>query len=321
MHPLRRIGNAGPVRPELRKALAGAYSEGTFRRGGGGEGGAWADTLESRSRALVEEARAVVSDLPLAELIRYYREDPYYKLLVYRPKLRLTDFYADSLCLRVMLGFDDYFLRLRRGMLGDLMKELFDDAEPPAFEFFMNPALGLIPKPGLPGFTHPKSLAVMNGVVRLHYRGVVRQVATKLARMVPGRHRETLGWLQIHAAGLEETEAKLKAFDFSFSPEYQDGKTFLRLKYAVEKQFSQHKFYRIFVARKDNEGNGIFTTGMFHLEGLLSGFSNLEEDGGFLEGLSRRSAGTAVQVRACVRVLSLARKTLRYLSMLETEKP
>jgi len=246
----------------------------------------------------LEELNRAVSrfhtEVPLAEMIRYYQQDPYYRFVIYPPRLDLRDFYYNSLRMKILAQLDERFRDVRIGVVGRLINSLFR-TEPPELEYFSSGTSSTISKLGLPTFHYVRSLGILYGFIVARYRKDIQEFIRLLNRVFPQRDKDTSGELAFHAAGVEDVADKIKAFDERFSPDADDGKNFLRLRYAVEKDKEQHKPYRVFVAQKDREAKELLNKGIEHIQAVYHVFRTLTDEPttGLEERFAAYEAGSA----------------------------
>jgi hypothetical protein len=230
--------------------------------------------LRSALRKLRDEVERIHGRLPLVEIIKYFREDPYYRFLVYMPRLSLRDYYSSSLTLSVMGQIEGRLADVRMGVTGRMITEIFD-AEPPEFEFFRESAFAWANKLGTPATRYVKSLNVLYNYIRLRYFGGLHEFVQGLARAVSNRQRDLQSAMLFHASGLHDLMDKIHAYDESFSPDSDDGKSLLRMRSAMEKDASLQRSIRITLAQKDREARGLLEKGIEHVDGLRIAFGEV----------------------------------------------
>jgi hypothetical protein len=191
------------------------------------------------------------------------------------PKLRLREFYQSYLKMRVLSQLDERFGDVRAGVISRMTEELFGGNSPP-FEYFRPAVLTAPAKLGLPRFRHVRSANILYNFLRQVYRTRLQEMVRILARVLPVRQRDSSSELVVRVAGVEEALADLEGFDHSFSPDSDDGKAFLRLRYGVEKDITLHRSYRNMVQHKDREVRSIVDLGLEHLRGLRRVFGNMQ---------------------------------------------
>ncbi|TVR59168.1 MAG: hypothetical protein EA426_08670 [Spirochaetaceae bacterium] len=216
--------------------------------------------------------RSFFRSFPIGDIIRVESGDPYYRFQVYVPRIRLKEFYVSALQEKVATELDKRFPELRMGIVDRMKKDVFGSEVLPDFEFYRSSAQSTILSLGLPTFRYVKSLNVLYAFLLQHYRGTVHDLVRILQRNMPFRRREVGNDLVLHAAGLEDVLDTIREFDYSFSPESEEGKAFFRVRYSVEKDISQQRSYRNIVAQKDREAKALVEKGLEHLNGVESIF-------------------------------------------------
>ncbi|MFQ3620299.1 MAG: DUF5312 family protein [Spirochaetales bacterium] len=267
--------------------------------------------------SLVAQAQKVFKEVPFVELIRYYRADPYFRIIIYQPKIQLRDFYIASLTLKVFSDFDAFFSKIRFDILEDLIRELFGNTPLQEFQYYMNTRLNLIPKQGYPGFTHYRSLVVLNNFILRVYKGNIQDTLHMLNRSISNRVRESISGMLIHASGIEEVENRLAKFDASFAPDAEAGKVISIVKLVLDKDPKQQKLYRTTIAEKDKEGKAILEKALTHLEALLLGLQTVYKDRVFLKETSKRYPTIESKISFSIKGLLYGTKALRYLAAME----
>lgn len=226
-------------------------------------------TLEQDIRSLNDAAAAFVKQVPLTDIIRYHRDDPYYRVVVYMPKVNLKEFYYSALRIELLQQIDARFDNVHHSAIEQLIEETFGH-HPPDFPNFRSGGGSTVSKLGLPTFRHVRSLNILFNYIQIVYRRVIRQRLTVIHRAVSGRNRDLSNELSFYTGGLEDVADKIIAFDESFSPESEEGKTFYRIRYSVEKDVTQQRIYRSMVAQRERQSRALLDKGLEYLQGMLT---------------------------------------------------
>jgi len=251
----------------------------------GSDGGA-SESEDGERRGLVNEicdqlaglhaaANRLSARVPFAEIVRFYRKDPWHKIVAYMPRLRLRDFYQSYLRMRILSQLDERFPEVRAGAVSRMTEDLFG-AAPTPFEYFRPAVLTAPATLGLPVFRHIRSASVLHNFLRQVYRPRLQEMARLMSRVLPVRQRDSSSELVTHVAGIERAMADLDDFDSSFAPDSDDGKAFFRVRYGVEKDITLHRSYRNIVQQKDREVRTIVDKAMGHLRGLRQVFATIQ---------------------------------------------
>jgi hypothetical protein len=230
--------------------------------------------MRDQIHALHKAARSLARRVPFADLIRYYTRDPWLRIKAYLPELRLREFYRSYLMIRILSQLDEQFPSIRRGVVDRMSDELFDGTPPPMTYF--RPGVQITPEtPGTPGFTHMRSLTTTFNFLRFVYRGRMQEMVRTLSRILPVRQRDSSSDLIAHVSGIEEALADIEDFDESFSPDSQDGKSYYRVRYQVEKDLTMQRSFRNVVSQRDREAVAIVDKATEHIVGLGSVFDTI----------------------------------------------
>jgi len=233
-------------------------------------------SLRKALRSAKDQAERLHRSLPIADIIKYFREDPYYRFLVYVPRLNLREYYASALTVSILGQLESRFEDVRMGVIGRMITHIFG-TEPPEFENFRSSSFAWVKGIGLPTIRYVKSVNILYNYIRLHYFGELHELVQALSRIIPARYREEQSSMVFHAAGLEDLMDKIHAFDLSFSPDTDEGKSLIRMRTAMEKDPSLQRSFRIIMAQKDRDARSLLDKGAEHIQGLQNAFSNLRQ--------------------------------------------
>jgi hypothetical protein len=234
-----------------------------------------AGQAEQMARALAELAAAAGQfdrRIPLLDLLRYFRRDPYLRLEFSIPRLQLRPTYASLLrekFLRQLAGQLSIVKqnvierRLRDIFRSEQLLELFYYNDRPAFDFR---------KLGLPHFAHTRSLTVLYNFLAKVYKGFVQEAIQAANSYVYAGNRIVQTRLLQSAGGLEELEAKIVLLDRSLSPDEEDGRALTAFRTRISTDSSQQKLYRGFIVQKDKEARDLLEQGIDHLQGIKRHF-------------------------------------------------
>jgi len=202
----------------------------------------------------------------ISDLIRYYRNDPYYRFLAYVPTINLKDFYLATLRMKLLEGLDAQYIEIRRMVVDNLRTQLFPNGAM-EMEFFKRYPCGT-PKNNLPGFRCIPSIFLLYSFLHIQFMGNLRDVFRGIIRMLPTRNRDNGSEILFHTTGLEGILDRLAALDHRFSGDSDEGKSFMRMKTSIDKDLTQERQYRAFVAQYDKDNRDLLEEGIEHLRAL-----------------------------------------------------
>ena len=233
------------------------------------------EELRDQLRALHAAVGMLSRTTPLADLIRYHTRNPWLRIKPYMPRLELREFYRSYLMIRVLGRLDEVFPEVRRGVVDRMTAELFGD-DVPSLTYYragmqLTPAGG-----GYAAFAHMRSLTVAYAFLRSHYSGRMQECLRILSRILPVRQRDSSSDLITHVSGLEEALADIEHFDAGFSTDSDDGKAYLLIRYAVEKDPTMQRSLRNLIQQRDREAAVLVDRTTEHLVGLAAVFDSIQ---------------------------------------------
>lgn len=234
-------------------------------------------TMRAAITRVVTECRTVRANVPLVDIIRFFRNDPYYRFLAYVPKLKLRDFYYSNLKIEMLQELDRRFNDLRMGVLGQLTQETFPQGLQ-QFEYFHPEIQSAIKRAGVGQLLVYRSLQVVQTFVQSVYRAGLLEFMRIIGRLMPVRTRQTGVDLTLIIAAMDDVAERLRSFDQSFSPDADDGKTFYRFRYtSSDRDPSQVSAYKALVLQKDRDATAIIEKFQDQLRSLHQAFMAIKK--------------------------------------------
>jgi hypothetical protein len=224
---------------------------------------------------LVDSANEFLRKTPLLEMLRYFRKDPYYKLVFAVPRFQAKPLYVSGLRERILAQLEERITVVKKRVIEIKIKEIFKTdqlfemfyyVETPSFDYA---ALEL------PYFSYTKTLKILYNYLSKIYKGYIQETLQITNAYLVSGNRIIQTRLNQYAAGLEELEAKLVLLDRSLAPDEDDGKTLLRLRHRLSTDLNQQKLYRNFVVQKDKEARDLIDQGIEYLIGIKRVYDDL----------------------------------------------
>ncbi len=224
---------------------------------------------------LVNSANEFIKKIPTLDLIRYFRRDPYYKLVFATPRFHAKPLYVEGLKDRILGQLEERIIAVKKNVIEAKIKEIFKSDQ--LYEMFYyvetrsfdNEALEL------PYFSYTKSVKILYNYLSRIYKGYIQETLQIVNTYIVSGNRIIQTRLNQYAAGLEELEAKLVLLDRSLAPDEDDGKTLLRLRHRLATDLTQQKLYRAFVLQKNREARELVDQGMEYLVGIKRVYDDL----------------------------------------------
>jgi hypothetical protein len=225
--------------------------------------------------ALAREVEGFSAGIPLLDLLRFFRRDPYYNLMFNPPRLYLKSLYFTTLKARIGKELEEKLETIKERVIlrkiedvlrGHRMVEVSFYRENQGFDFR---------KLGLPSFSHVRSLTFVYNYLLSPYRMMVQEAVQIVANTALASNRITQNRLTSALSGLEDLEAKIMLFDRSLSPEEEDGKQIARFRFNVSTDLLLQKSYRAFVSQKDREARELIERARDSLAGVKRIFDEI----------------------------------------------
>ncbi|MBN2049340.1 MAG: hypothetical protein JW760_02750 [Spirochaetales bacterium] len=234
--------------------------------------------IRSMTAAIQDVHRKVAAfnhHIPLAELIRYFTKDPYYQLVFYIPKMHLRDIYYHIMREKIVTELEERYQEIRKLYIQREINTLFQGKQLIPFHNYREYASIDYKKMGVPFFVHTRSLNLLYNFIKMNYREQIQGIIQLLQKGLLAQNRITQDRLLRHAAALEEVEDKIRLFDYSLSPESEDGKSFQRLRFMLASDPSQQRMYKTLVLQKERTVKSLISLGEESLEGLRKLFEEI----------------------------------------------
>jgi len=223
-------------------------------------------------------------------LIRALLDDPYYRLIVYVPKIDIPGFYRNMKKMSLRGEFEEVIHQVRQEALTQERTELFQGVKMRALHFYRSYSSIDYNKLGVTSFRYYQGLLVLYNFLVIYYKGAVQRVLQLVENLIPEQDRITRERLQKHASSAEDVLYKIGELDDSLSGEQDDGKSFLKLRFENSLDSGQRRIYQNVVMKKDREALELLTKGKEALRGILLLFNEFlqNRDMQVQSGLSKK---------------------------------
>ena len=225
--------------------------------------------------ALAKEIDAFDGAIPLLDLLRYFRRDPWYQLMLNPPHLQLKNLYFTTLKTRLGVELEERLGTIKERVIDRKIQELLKGQRMTDFSYYReNPDFDFR-KLGLPYFASIRSLTLVYNYLQLHFKGTMQEAAQIVAGTALANNRILSSRLMQNISGLEDLEARIVLFDRSLSPDEEDGKQLGRFRFSVATDLLLQKTYRAFVAQKDRDARDLIEKSRDFLTGVRKIFDDI----------------------------------------------
>ena len=209
--------------------------------------------LRADVMALATEIDSFELAVPLLDLLRFFRRDPWFQLVFNPPRLYLKSIYFSTLKARLGQELGERLETIKERVIGKKIQEVLKGQRLVEFMYYKeNPDFDFR-KLGLPYFGCIRSLSLMYNYLLQQFKGVMQEAAQVVAGTALANNRILQSRLMQNISGLEDLEARIVLFDRSLSPDEEDGKQLGRFRFSVATDLLLQKTYRAFISQKDRE--------------------------------------------------------------------
>jgi hypothetical protein len=231
--------------------------------------------LRSDIMELGREIDAFEAAVPLLDLLRWFRRDPWYQLVFNAPKLYLRTLAFSTLKARLSVQLEEKVGAIKERVINRKVDELLKGQKPVEFVYYKTTPDFDFRKLSLPYFSCIRSLALVYNFLLQQFKGATQEAAQLAAGTVLANNRITQTRLGQNISGLEDLEARIVLFDRSLSPDEEDGKQMARFRIAVATDLLLQKTYRAFVQQKDREARDLIDKAREYLAGVRKVFDEI----------------------------------------------
>ncbi len=225
--------------------------------------------------ALAKEIDAFEAAVPLLDLLRYFRKDPWFQLAFNAPRLYLKSLYFTTLKARLGVELEERLGTIKERVINRKIQEALKGQRMIEFSYYReNPEFDFR-KLNLPYFSCIRSLTLVYNYLQLHFKGAMQEAAQIVAGTALANNRIVQSRLSQNISGLEDLEARIVLFDRSLSPDEEDGKQLGRFRFSVATDLLLQKSYRAFIGQKDRDARDLIEKARDFLTGVRKIFDDV----------------------------------------------
>lgn len=248
------------------------------------------DTFIEDIRNLQGAVQKFMTTVSLPQLIRAFKEDPYYRLVVYVPTIEIQDFYRNMKKLSLRNEIEEIIKQVRQESLTKERGRLFEGVKMKALHYYRSYSSIDYEKMGITSFRFYQGLLVLYNFLTVYYKGPIQRILQILEGFIGEQDRITRERMLKYASAAEDVLYKIRELDDSLSPDQDDGKKFQRLRFESNLDPVQKRIYLTTVGSKDTEAKDLLMKGRDAQRGIRLLFKDFTENQDSLvqEGLARK---------------------------------
>jgi len=231
--------------------------------------------LRADVMALVKEVDGFDAAIPLLDLLRFFRRDPWFQLVVNAPHLYLRNLYQGTLKTRLGVELEERIAAVKEQVISRKIQELLRGIPMVEFEYYRDSPDIDFRKLSLPSFSCVRSLTLIYNYLRMQFKGATQEAAQIVSATALANNRILQSRLSQQISGLEDLEARLVLFDRSLSPDEDDGKQMAKARVGLATDLTLQKAWRALVAQKDREARDLIEKAREFLTGVRKIFDDI----------------------------------------------
>jgi len=235
------------------------------------------DDLRSKIQDLVKQASAFQRAVPLLDLVRWFRKDPWYQIIANPPRLYLKSLYFTTLKARLGAELSRHLTAIQEQVVSRRISEVLKAKKQVELPHYRIPEDVDLKSMHLPGFSFARSLTFLYNYLLQQFRGAFQEAAQLLGGTILANNRLLQNRISLGIAGLEDMEARIVLFDRSLSSDEEDGRILERYLTTLANDPVTQKAFRSLVVQKDREARELVEKAKEYLATLRGIFDDLIE--------------------------------------------
>ena len=231
--------------------------------------------IEDSISAIIDVSHKFNLKVPISDLIRYFKKNPYFKIMFYLPKIDLKEFYRNTLSIKIIDKLEDMYPEIQKRYIILETERLFKGQRFSGFQHYREYSSIDYEKLGVSPFSQIKALELVYNYMACFFKGYIQETIRLLERGILSQNRLIRDSMVQYAAALEDVEEKIRIFDESLAPDSEDGKLFNKFRFSMAKDPIQQKMYRKIVIQKDREAKSLSELGLESVSGIKRVFTEI----------------------------------------------
>ncbi len=233
--------------------------------------------LRGRIQELGKQAYTFQRAVPLMDLVRWFRRDPWYQLVANPPRLHLKSLYFATLKARLGAELSQHLNTIQEQVVTRRIAEVLRGRKQVELPHCKLPEDVDLRSMHLPGFSCIRSLTFLYNYLVQQFRGAMQEAAQLIGVTLLVNNRLLQNRISLSIAGLEDLEARIVLYDRSLSSDEEDGRILAHYLDTLANDPTTQKAYRSLVAQKDREARELIDKSKEYLATLRGIFDDLIE--------------------------------------------
>lgn len=221
-----------------------------------------------------QAARDFYETVPLPDLIRYFRKNPYYRIRIVHERMDLKAFFTTARKIIMREYIEERLDAVREEATERNIREIFAEGDVERLKNYRTYQSISYEDLGIPMFNYQRSLALIYAFCSKNYRRDILESVRILDKGLYALNRVERDRLLMHSNTIDDVESEILDLDSSLSSEEAEGKMFQRLRFTIASDPGQQRLFRSLVQKKDQEASAIVRRGREAVEGLTRLFED-----------------------------------------------
>ena len=170
-------------------------------------------------RSMLKATKQFADEVPLLDIIRYFRRDPYYSLAFTVPRYYVRNIYTGAMRKKVLEELDGRIGEVERRVLNNCSEDLFGGVSLEPLQYYTEALAQTTATQNTRYLTHTRSLMLLHNFLATVYRDRLRDLVQFLFNKVIQEERGLLNRLGQHISGMEELRTAVVLYDRSMAPD------------------------------------------------------------------------------------------------------
>lgn len=202
---------------------------------------------------LSQRLKELTINYPFEDLIRYARNNPYYKIDFSLSKIDVSEFYFSTLKKEMVSDLNTLFVERERVVINDILKKMFKNFDFINFQNYKVFSDFDSKKYGLGYFKYIDILTILLNYLKYYYLRELKDILLVLSKQIFEKNHILQNRSLEISIGIDTLLERIIRFDKSLSPESESGKTMRTLFNGVVSNRQNLRMYKAFIKQKDEE--------------------------------------------------------------------
>ena len=235
------------------------------------------DHIANSIHAFYKAILSFFESIPLAEIIKAGKMDPYYRFLIYVPRIDIKTFFISYLKLHILKEYDETIPKIRVQILRKQIDSLFlDNWKNPLHHLnaHQSPAAANM---GFPIIHRVNTLGIFYSYVKNIYNKKHESLALYISKNQTKRVRQTNSDMLLVLSNIDDISNRIEKLNQSLAPDANGTNLSNGFQLALKREPSAQRQYRIQMGQLDREVEDLANMAIDSIQSLTSLFDDFSK--------------------------------------------